>query len=513
VLTTVGGVVQWSSDTFTGWSLTGNSGTNPSVNFLGTKDDKALVLKVNNTKAGELSSGNSTSFGYKTLISNTTGYGNTAFGKNVLSKNTEGYYNTSVGYDAMAKNTRGKRNTAIGKRALYSNTTGSNNTASGYFALLSNTTGSGNTANGYRTLEANTAGNKNAALGYEALKDNTTGSYNVASGYQSAFKNTAGNYNTVSGYMAMKNNTTGSNNTAIGREALSINKYGNYNTAVGYMANVDGQDFSNVVVIGYQAIAGRSNEVVLGNSDIETFFCQGAYASTTTEQPNMYVNSSGQIMRSTSLDRTFNNLTVNNTISGDIDGNAATANKVNHNLSAGTALEFTSGTNYNGSANRELRVKAGSITSSLLADNSVTSAKIVNGTIQNEDISSSANITVSKLAGGSSNNGKVLKVVSGTPTWSTNTSSDAFTFAEGTGTSNLSSYSASVISIDRTITALPDGDESGQMLVLVYTGGSFNWVNISSTNMRSTRSIWRYRSLTLFWVEDSGTGYWYAADD
>jgi hypothetical protein len=160
-----------------------------------------------------------------------------------------------------------------------------------------------------------------------------------------------------------------------------------------------------------------------------------------------------------------------------------------------------------------MRVKAGSITSALLADNSVNSAKIVNGSIVNEDISSSANIAVSKLAGGTSNNGKVLKVVSGTPTWSTNTSSAAFTYADGTGTSDLSGYSATVIKVDQTITSLPDGDASGQMLVLVNADGGFPWLGVSSGNLQGTARVWYNNATTFFWVEDSGTGYWYVLDN
>ncbi|MCK4451743.1 MAG: hypothetical protein KAX26_14250, partial [Anaerolineae bacterium] len=34
-----------------GWSLTGNAGTNPATNFLGTTDDQALELRVNNARA------------------------------------------------------------------------------------------------------------------------------------------------------------------------------------------------------------------------------------------------------------------------------------------------------------------------------------------------------------------------------------------------------------------------------------------------------------------------------
>src|ERR1041385_6643129 len=35
-----------------GWSLTGNSGTNSSTNFIGTTDAQPLIFKVNNTQAG-----------------------------------------------------------------------------------------------------------------------------------------------------------------------------------------------------------------------------------------------------------------------------------------------------------------------------------------------------------------------------------------------------------------------------------------------------------------------------
>ncbi|CAG0965438.1 MAG: hypothetical protein HND27_03890 [Bacteroidetes bacterium] len=34
----------------TGWSITGNTGTNPATNFLGTTDNQALVLRTNNTE-------------------------------------------------------------------------------------------------------------------------------------------------------------------------------------------------------------------------------------------------------------------------------------------------------------------------------------------------------------------------------------------------------------------------------------------------------------------------------
>ncbi len=41
---------QWEIQDFIGWKLTGNSGTNPSVNFVGTIDNQDLVFRTNNTE-------------------------------------------------------------------------------------------------------------------------------------------------------------------------------------------------------------------------------------------------------------------------------------------------------------------------------------------------------------------------------------------------------------------------------------------------------------------------------
>jgi len=50
------------------WSLTGNNGTNPSVNFIGTTDDNDIVFKRNNVKAGLLNNSlNLTAFGVNAL--------------------------------------------------------------------------------------------------------------------------------------------------------------------------------------------------------------------------------------------------------------------------------------------------------------------------------------------------------------------------------------------------------------------------------------------------------------
>lgn len=47
----------WQSLNSLGWALTGNSGTNPTINFLGTTDAKDLVLKTNNIERVRILSG------------------------------------------------------------------------------------------------------------------------------------------------------------------------------------------------------------------------------------------------------------------------------------------------------------------------------------------------------------------------------------------------------------------------------------------------------------------------
>src|SRR4051794_20147641 len=138
------------------WLTTGNSGTDSSINFIGTKDAQPLLFKVNNQRAGYLEYNDfsqTTAFGYQTLISNvpsdsdgnTGGIGNSAFGYLALTSNRSGELNTALGQLTLTNNTTGDINTAVGAYSLISNTEGGFNTAIGSFALNSNTTGGFNT--------------------------------------------------------------------------------------------------------------------------------------------------------------------------------------------------------------------------------------------------------------------------------------------------------------------------------------------------------------------------------
>ena len=306
----------WTNLVSSGWALTGNSGTDPSNNFIGTTDDQPLIFKVNNTWAGQLhpdianiflgvnsgkaaTSGVANSgFGYNTLAKNTVGQANTAMGSEVLRSNTTGNYNTGMGLYALLANTTGNDNTANGAYALYANHTGGQNVAIGRDALFAQSYdpgspwASGNVAVGYRALfqnqptstsngmsntavgdvamQANTTGFDNAAFGAGSLYTNTTGFQNTAIGRQALFYNTTGFLNTSTGFKALRNNTDGSGNTANGTFALYSNTSGFENVALGDYAlytNTTGHD--NVGI-------GESSDVDLSNSNYNTIL--GSYA-------------------------------------------------------------------------------------------------------------------------------------------------------------------------------------------------------------------------------------------
>lgn len=91
-----------------GWLLNGNSGTDPSTQFIGTTDDQPLLFRVKNQPSGIIDSAN----------------GNTALGFKAFASNAGGFSNTATGFSALHSNTIGRANTANGASALYSNTTG-----------------------------------------------------------------------------------------------------------------------------------------------------------------------------------------------------------------------------------------------------------------------------------------------------------------------------------------------------------------------------------------------------
>jgi len=219
-------VPNWQTIVFkSGWSLTGNSGTDSLTNFIGTTDARPLLFRINNLQSGIIDSNlNNTGLGFRTLQSITTGNFNTSLGYKALITDSTGYDNTAIGADALRFTTTGSGNTAIGLQALQSNTTGVENNAMGYLALFSNTTGGQNNAIGNWALANNISGHSNVGVGYFALHDSQTGDGNIAIGTSAMYYNSSGSNNTAIGtYSMMHSDGTGNANVAIGAGALNVN--------------------------------------------------------------------------------------------------------------------------------------------------------------------------------------------------------------------------------------------------------------------------------------------------
>jgi len=245
----------------TGWSLTGNAGTDPAVNFVGTTDNQPLKFKVNDVYAGQIHPDKENTFLGKNSGRISDGSGNTAIGSRSLFSNTTGYSNVAMGVKALYSSTDRSNLVAIGDSALFNNGLGAPshlqakyNTAIGSKALYSNITGFLNTATGYQSLYSNVDGVRNSAYGEQSLYSNVGGNNNTAIGNQSLYYNTEGNNNTVVGYHALHKNTTGDNNIATGFHSLFNNTTGYSNVAMGVEALYSNTTRRNLVAIGDSAL-------------------------------------------------------------------------------------------------------------------------------------------------------------------------------------------------------------------------------------------------------------------
>ncbi|HOW24813.1 MAG TPA: tail fiber domain-containing protein [Bacteroidales bacterium] len=313
-----------SGDGTNSWSLTGNSGTNPAVNFLGTTDNQPLKFRVNTQAAGEINPGKDNTFLGMQAGGNAIGIRNVAIGSGALSSIVGNSRATAIGYGAMyyADNYIAgweTYNTAVGYEALKGsnnplNNAGRFNTGLGDQALSSNTLGDGNTAVGCQSLCSNASGSYNNAVGYKALYTNTSGVCNNADGYEAMTSNTSGSHNTATGYWTLYSNTTGNENTACGERALYSNK-GNYrSTAIGFsaMANADNRETNPITTYNTAvgALALRGSLVPAANTGVE---------NTALGDMALLSNSSGT--KNTALGRSalFNNSSGSSNIAAGIE--------------------------------------------------------------------------------------------------------------------------------------------------------------------------------------------------
>ena len=299
------------------WKLTGNPGTTPGTNFIGTTDGHGLELKVNNAEAGWLDytspygayfgygAGNyptstglsNTAMGYYAGTSNTTGADNAFFGTDAGRDNMTGTQNVGVGVDVLYNNRAGIQNTALGFDAM-ANTTGSYNTAIGSNALSTNVTGSFITAVGW-DAGINDTNSHNVFVGDSAGSNCKSGSGIVDIGSEAGERDTSGVHCTNVGQRAGHDNTTGSSITAVGYNALLHGK-GSKNTALGDSAGYSITTGTNDIAIGYQAniSATASNTIQLGNSAITALGIGTGSLATSNLAPNLHIDSHGKVTAS-----------------------------------------------------------------------------------------------------------------------------------------------------------------------------------------------------------------------
>jgi Chaperone of endosialidase len=241
------------------WSLTGNSGTTPGTNFLGTSDNTAFELKVNAQRALRIEpdatspnliggfSGNSVAATH--LGSVVSGGGASGAANHVetdydfIGAGLANQAGTSGGGGASAV-VAGTGNVASGGSAIIG--AGANNLASANYAAIG--AGQSNTASGVRSAVG--AGQSNTASGGESVV--TGGFSNTASGSVSVVA--GGQGNTATGFGSAVAGGVG--NTASGGESV----------VTGGAGNTAGGDFS--FAAGTQAKATQNGSFVWGD---ETF--------------------------------------------------------------------------------------------------------------------------------------------------------------------------------------------------------------------------------------------------
>lgn len=279
-----------------GWQILGNNGINPSINYLGTNDAAALMVKVNNTHAGRVDwdmvlSGSTvgrkgaTALGYQALASNSSGARNSAFGFNAGSSLTTGHNNSIFGFSAGESLTTGDNNTFLGVFAGQSLTGGVSNTFVGSRAALAMATGSGNLVLGTLTARDVTAGERNLFIGSQAALTTTAGGEdNVLLGERTGQNFNNGNRNILLGNLAGFNLGNSDDNILIGYRAGYFAYTAVQNIFIGYRAGGNAANNSqNNILIGYDA--GR--QITSGNEN--TVIGTEAAATVSTGFNNVYI--------------------------------------------------------------------------------------------------------------------------------------------------------------------------------------------------------------------------------
>ncbi|NJO92504.1 MAG: tail fiber domain-containing protein [Chloroflexia bacterium] len=245
-----------------------------------------------------------TFFGYNAGKNTVSGYKNVFLGYNAGLNCVGGAWNIFIGNNAGASSVSALSNICIGDQAGANLINGTNNifigTEAGYAA----------TENVFNNLFVGSSAGKSCVSGYYntylgiSAGFNATGISNSFVGNSSGFSNT-GSQNTFLGSESGIYTGSGSRNVCIGHRSV-YRSTGTGNVFIGNSANntnFSTVSYSNSIAIGDSVVVGASNEVRLGNNDITSFYCMGAYNTTTASAANLYISSAGRFYRSTSSQR------------------------------------------------------------------------------------------------------------------------------------------------------------------------------------------------------------------
>jgi len=239
------------------WNITGNSGTNPATDFVGTRDNQPLVFKINGSEKMRLSPNGRLVF--YDVHSQTWAYNLYIGGGNEIPSGNPGDVNFA--------------NVAVGLGSMSSNTTGSSNTALGYNTMTNSTTGSGNLAIGINAMQFSVNANNNVAVGLNNLSGMVSGEFNTAVGFMAlrSWGSTASVPligNTAVGKTALLRLLDGNYNTVLGQNSFMNTKKGNYNIAIGSNNAPDAENAAGNIYIGNNLVPVNlqpSNELNIGN--------------------------------------------------------------------------------------------------------------------------------------------------------------------------------------------------------------------------------------------------------
>lgn len=248
-----------------GWSLTGNAGTNGTA-ILGTTDATPVTLYAANGRVALLDN-NPGQFNIALGAGAMTTGGSTqsiAIGSDAI-QNGNANACIGIGEGVMAQNA-GQQNIGLGLDVM-SAVTGVNNIAMGFFNLKQ-CSGSDNISFGTNSLQFNSSGSDNVAIGGASMSSNTFGAENVAIGALSLFSTTGSNFNTVVGYNSAVNFDNGYNNVFIGANN-----------------DVNGAGYFNDIAIGQAVTCTASDQVRIGNSATNSI---GGFAAWTNFSDGRY---------------------------------------------------------------------------------------------------------------------------------------------------------------------------------------------------------------------------------